>query len=132
MKITLTELRGLQAGLDTIMKTELPPKTAYRFKRLMDHAVSHMKNAEKVRLNLAVKYAKKDKKGKPIFKKDEKGKTLNEYDVNKDNLIKFAKEFDDLCMKEIDLPFKPIKLDELGDTKIKPDTLYQLGRLIEE
>jgi len=132
MKVTLNELRGMQAGLDTIMKTELPAKTAYWFKRFMDRVVMKMKNAEQVRLMLAVKYSKKDKQGKPIFKKDKKGKTINEYDVTTANLIKFGKEYNELCQKEIELPLKPIKLEQLGDTKIMPDTLYQLGKLIEE
>ena len=132
MKITLNEIRGMQAGLETVMDLELPPKTAYKFKRLMDKIVSELKVQEKEINALGVKYAKKDKDGKPILKKDKDGKELNQYDANKDDLMKYMKEFGKLTMKEIDLPVKPISLEEFGDTKVKPDTLYQLGKLIEE
>lgn len=132
MKITLNELKGMQEGIEEAMALKIPPKTAYWFKRFMVRIVSEFKAIEKVRLSLAVKYAKKDKKGKPIFKKDKKGKQLNEYDVTKDNLIKFSKEYDDLCQKEIDFPFNPIKLEQFGDTKISGDLLYKLGKLVEE
>ncbi len=132
MKVTLNEIRGMQKGLNTVMRMELPAKTAYWFKRFMDRVVSEMKAIEKTRLTLAVKYAKKDKDGKPLFKKDKKGKQLNEYDVTPDNLLKFGKEFEALCQKEFEIPFTPIKLDAFGDTKITPDTLYELGKLIEE
>lgn len=132
MKITLNELMGMKAGLEVVMSTELPAKTAYWFKRFMDTVISKIKECEKTRLTLAVKYAKKDKDGKPVFKKDKKGKPLNEYDVTKESMIKFAKEFDELGQKQFDLPFKPVKIEMFGDTKIKPDILYQLGKLIEE
>jgi len=132
MKITLNELRGMQVGLEAVMSKELPVKVAYWFKRFMDVVVSKLKEYEKTRLALAVKYAKKDKDGKPVFKKDKKGKQLNEYDLTKENMIKFVKEFDELGQKEFNLPFKPIKIEQFGDTKIKPDILYQLGKLIEE
>ena len=132
MKITLNEIRGMQLGLEEVMSMALPAKTAYWFKRFMDRIISEMKAHEKTRLDLAVKYAKKDKDGKPMFKKDKKGKMLNEYDLTKANFMKFAKEYDELSQKEIDLPFTPIKLEQFGDTKIKPDTLYKLGKLVVE
>ena len=133
MKITLNEIRGMEVGLQTVMSLELPPKTAYKFKRLMDRIVSELRVQEKEINELGIKYAKKDKDGKPIFKKDKDGKELNQYDpANKDDLMKYMKEFGNLTQKEIDLPVKPINLEEFGDTKVKPDTLYQLGKLIKE
>jgi hypothetical protein len=132
MKITLNELKGMQIGLEEAMALKIPPKTAYWFKRFMVRVVSEFKAIEKVRLQLALKYAKKGKDGKPLFKKDKDGKTLNEYDLTKDNLIKFAKEFDELCQKEIDFPFEPRKLEDFGDTKLSGDLLYKLGKLVQE
>ena len=130
MKITLNEVRGMQIGLEEIMKKELPRNTAYWFKRFMVRIVSEIKRHEDSRLKLVMKYAKKDKDGKPLFKK-EKGKQLNEYDVSPANFIKLAKEYDELSQKEFDIPFKPRKLDELGET-ITGDLLYKLGKLVEE
>ena len=131
MKITLNEIRGMQIGLEEIMKEKLPRKTAYWFKRFMVRLVAEIKAHENVRLQLAIKYAKKDKDGKPIFKKDKKGKRLNEYDLSKPNFIKFVKEYDELSQKEFEIPFEPRKLDELGET-ITGDLLYKLGKLVEE
>ena len=131
MKITLNEIRGMQIGLEEIMKKELPRKTAYWFKRFMVRLVSEIKAHENVRLQLAIKYAKKDKDGKPIFKKDKDGKRSNEYDLSKPNFIKFVKDYDELSQKEFEIPFEPRKLDELGET-ITPDLLYKLGKLVEE
>jgi len=132
MKVTLNEIRGMQKGLNIVMRMELPPKTAYWFKRFMDRVVSEMKAQEKEINALGMKYAKKNKNGKPILKKDKDGNELNEYDATKDNLIKYMKEFNILNQKEFEIPFKPIKLEAFGDTKITPDTLYELGKLVEE
>jgi len=132
MKITLNEIRGMQIGLNEAMLLALPSKTAYWFKRFMDVIVREIKVHEKFRLSLAVEYAKKDKDGKPLFKKDKKGKQLNEYDLTQKNFIEFAKEYDKLSQQEIYVPFEPIKLEQFGDTKITPDLLYKLGKLIKE
>ena len=131
MKITLNELKGMEIGLNTVMAMGLPPKTAYWFKRFMDRVVSEMKAFENKRKSLVVKYAKKDKDGKPLLKKVKKGEQA-EYDVSKENMIKLTVEFDALWNKEFDIPFNPIKLEAFRDTRIKPDTLYQLGKLVEE
>ena len=132
MKITLNEIKGMQIGLEEVMKKELPVKTAYWFKRFMDVVVKKIKAHEKARLKLVLKYAKKDKDGKPLFKKDKKGKPLGEYDVSKPNFIKLAKEYDEISQKEFEIPFEPIKLGQLGDTKVMPDLLYKLGKLVIE
>ena len=83
-------------------------------------------------MKLVLKYAKKDKDGKPLFKKDKNGKPLGEYDVSKPNFIKLAKEYDEISQKEFEIPFEPIKLEQFGDTKVTRDLLYKLGKLVVE
>lgn len=131
MKITLNEIRGLNVGLNTIMMKELPPETANKFKRLMVRFISEMQSQERIRNKLAVKYAKKDKDGKPLFKKDKKGKY--EYDLTKDNRIRMGVEWDKIGQEEIEIPFEPLETTKkvFGET-ITADTLYQLGKLVEE
>ena len=131
MKITLNELKGMEMGLNTVMSMGLPAKTAYWFKRFMDRVVSEMNAFENKRKALVIKYAKKDKNGKPVLKKVKKGEPA-EYDVSKEDMVKVRAEFDEMFHKEFDIPFEPIKLEQFGDTKIKPDTLYQLGKLVVE
>lgn len=131
MKITLNEIRGLNTGLNTIMARELPPLTALHFKRLMVRFVEEMKISEKTRVELAVKYGKKDDDGKPLFKKQGKKKKTKEYDLTQENFLKMGVEYDKINQKEFDIPFEPLKVEKLGKT-ITPDIIYQLGKLVEE
>ena len=89
---------------------------------------------EKARIKLVEKLAKKDKDGKPLMKKDKDGKQLDppQYDLTGENMEKFQKEFAELNEEEIEIDFKPIKLEQLGDINLKPIVLVQLGKLIEE
>ncbi len=131
MKITLNEIMGLNAGVNAIMMRELPPPTASLFSRLIVNFVKELQEVEKERNRLAVKYAKKDKDGKPLYKTDKKGKSA--YDLTKDNRIAMGVQWDKLTQREIEIPFEPLKATKevFGET-ITPDILYQLGRLIKE
>lgn len=132
MKFNLNEVRAMTEGLDVILQTELPVKPSYWLARFLDKVQSEMTAMEKARMKLIEKYAKKDKDGKPIFKKDKDGKQMNEYDLTKKNLEAFGKEFATLGEEEFEIDFKPIKLDQLGDIKLKPMVLVQLGKIITE
>ena len=133
MKITLNEIRALNTGINAIMVRELPPETANRFSRLMVKFVSEIQAQERIRVKLAVKYAKKDEDGKPLLKRGKKGKPTNEYDLTKENRIKLGVEWDKIGQEEIDIPFEPLKATKevFGET-ITADMLYQLGKLVEE
>ena len=134
MKISLNEVRGMQAGLDVILAKEIPIKPAYWLARFLDKIRAEMEAMEKARIKLVEKLAKKDKDGKPMFKKGKDGKQIepNQYDFTDENMAKFQAEFDELGKEEFDVDFKPIKLEQLGDINLKPIVLVQLGKLIEE
>jgi len=68
------------------------------------------------------------------MKKDKDGKQLDppQYDLTDENMEKFGKEFAELNEEKIEIDFKPIKLEQLGDINLKPIVLVQLGKLIEE
>ena len=134
MKISLNEVRGMQAGLDVILAKEIPIKPAYWLARFLDKIRSEMDAMEKARIKLVEKLAKKDKDGKPMFKKGKDGKQIepNQYDFTDENMAKFQAEFDELGKEEFDVDFKPIKLEQLGDINLKSIVLVQLGKLIEE
>ena len=132
MKFNLNEVRAMTEGLDIILKTELPVKPAYWLARFLDKIQSEMTALEKARMKLIEKYAKKDKDGKPLFKKDKDGERLNEYDLTKKNMEAFGKEFATLGEEEFEIDFEPIKFDQLGDIKLKPFILVQLGKIIVE
>jgi len=131
MKITLNEVRGLNAGINAIMERELPPPTANKFNRLIGKFILELQAQERMRNKLAVKYAKKDKDGKPVLKKNKKGKF--DYDLTRDNLIKMGMEWDKIGQEEIEIPFEPLEATKevFGET-ITADILYQLGQLVEK
>ena len=134
MKFNLNEVRAMTQGLDVILGTELPIKPAYWLARFLDKVQSEMKALENARMKLIEKYAKKDKDGKPVMKKDKDGKQRDpqQYDLTAKNMEEFEKEFAELGKEEFEIDFKPIKLDQLGDIKLKPIVLAQLGKIIVE
>ena len=129
MKIKAGEIRFIHEGLKEILQIELPVKPAYWLARFLTKLNQETESFEKARLNLAIKHAKKDKEGKALYKKDKDGKQLNEYDVP--DIEAFNKEFLLLAEEEFEIDFKPIKLDDLGDIKLKPVILAKLEKIIE-
>ena len=132
MKFTLNEVLGMKQGLDVILAKELPVKTAYWLARFLDKVKAEYTAMDKVRITLIEKYAKKDKDGKPMMKKVKDGERPKEYDLTDENMEKFQAEYAELGKTEFEIDFKPIKLDQLGDIKLKPIVLVQLGKLVVE
>jgi len=130
MKFKLNEIRLATEGLTEILEKELPVKTAYWLARFLDKVNSENASIEKARMNLIKKYAKKDKEGNPMFVKDKDGKNTNQYNVL--DMDTFQNEFIELTNEEVEIDFKPIKLESLGDIKLKTLTLAKLGKIIEE
>ena len=129
MKIKTGDLRNIGSGLMEILKIELPVKPSYWLARIANKIGSEQKAFETTRMNLVKKHAKKDKKGNPLVIKDKDGKPTNNYDVP--DIEAFNKEFNELTEQEIEINIDPIKLDALGDIKIKPVILAKLGKIIE-
>ncbi len=132
MKFNLNEVRAMTEGLDVILGTELPVKPAYWLARFLDKVQSEMKALESARMKLIEKYAKKDKNGKPMMKKVKDGEQPKEFDLTKANMEEFQKEFAELGKEEFEIDFRAIKLADLGDIKLKPIVLVQLGKIIVE
>jgi len=132
MKFTLNEAIEMTEGLNEILTKEVTVKAAYWLARFLEKVSSEMKAMEKARMKLIEKYAEKDKDGKPLFKKDKDGNSLNQYDISNENAEKFSKEFEELKAEEFDIEFNPVKIDQLGDIKLKPLTLVQLAKIIVE
>jgi len=130
MKFKLNEIRLATEGLSEILEKELPVKTAYWLARFLDKVNSENASMEKARINLVKKHAKKDKDSNPMFILDKDGKNTNQYDIPDINA--FQDEFIELTNEEVDIEFKPIKLEQLGDINLKPIVFVQLGKLIEE
>jgi len=129
MKIKAGEVKIINEGLRGILDIELPVKPAYWLARILTKMNQEAEPFEKARVNLVMKHAKKDKDGKPMFIKDKDGKPTNDIDVA--DIGEFNKEFSVLAEEEFDIDIKPIKLEDLGDIKIKPVILAKLEKIIE-
>ena len=129
MKIKAGEVKIINEGLKGILDIELPVKPAYWLARILNKMNQEAEPFEKARVNLVMKHAKKDKDGKPIFIKDKDGKPTNDIDVA--DIGEFNKDFLVLAEEEFDIDIKPIKLEALGDIKIKPVILAKLEKIIE-
>jgi len=130
MNFKVGEINSIEEGLNEILNKELPAKPAYWLARFLISLNNEFNASEKARLNLISKYAKKDKNGNPLtlMRKDKNGKDSNEYDMA--DMKAFQKEFMQLNEEEFEIDFKPIKLEMLGDIKLKPITLARLGKII--
>lgn len=125
MKFKLAELKPFAEGLREILDKELPVKPAYWLGKLLRKVETELNSFDETRMKLIVKHStEKDEKGNP--KVDE---TTNRYMVDEDA---FGKEFMELCEEEVDIEFTPIKLEALGDVKLKPITMAKLERILEE
>ena len=129
MKLKAGELRNIGSGLMEILKIELPVKPSYWLGRIANKISSEQKVFETARMSLIKKHAKKDKKGNPLVIKDKDGKPTNNFDVP--DIEAFNKEFEELNKQEFEISIDPIKLDALGDIKIKPVILAKLEKIIE-
>uniref|UniRef100_A0A6M3K520 Uncharacterized protein n=1 Tax=viral metagenome TaxID=1070528 RepID=A0A6M3K520_9ZZZZ len=130
MKFKLNEIRLATEGLSEILQKELPVKTAYWLARFLSKVEAENASMEKARMNLIKKHAKKDKEGNPVFILDKDGKSTSQYDIP--DMEAFQNEFIELTNEEVEIDFKPIKLEQLGDINLKPIILAKLGKIIEE
>jgi len=129
MKIKAGDLRNIGSGLIEILQIELPVKPSYWLARIGNKINSEQKVFETARMNLIKKHAKKDKDGKPLVIKDRDGKPTNNFDVP--DIEAFNKDFEELTEQEIEINIDPIKLEALGNIKIKPVILAKLEKIIE-
>jgi len=128
IKLKAGDLRNIGSGVMEILKIELPVKPSYWLARIATKIDSELKAFETARMNLIKKHAKKDKKGNPLVIKDKDGKPTNNFDVP--DIEAFNKEFKELTEQEFEINVDPIKLDALGDIKIKPVILAKLEKII--
>lgn len=125
MKIKLGEASLMKDGLNELLEREIPAKVSYWLARFLEKVNKELTAMDKARMNLVNQYADKDKDGKPIIENDQ-------YKFSDNNMAEFTKEFNELLDEEFDIDFKPIKIDSLGDIKLKPITLVQLAKIIVE
>ena len=110
----------IEPSLNKLMEADLNIKTAYRLSKLLKKVGGELQTLEETRVRLVKKFA--DNPDAPEGQEIKVKETL----VNK-----FNEEFNVLLNEEIDIPFDPIPLDEIGDgVKLTPIDVIRLGKII--
>ena len=120
MKFTLSEIYGLTRSLTKLTDKEIPIKISFKLFRFLKDCSGVMETLEKSRIKLIEKYS---------GEKKEDGKDMKVSDENND---KFQKEFTELLQEEVEIDFKSILIDELGDIKISTNDLIPLQKIFKE
>ena len=125
-KVTAKQVSTILQGLVGMYKEPIPSNTTYWLVRDMHWLESEGQRLEKKRIEIIMRYVKKDKDGKPILKDEGK-----KYDIENEEGLN--KEINELLESEVDMRLKTFKLKDFkGDgnkeiyismenlTKIKP------------
>jgi hypothetical protein len=123
MKVTFGEIPEIIAGLRDL--PELPTKPAYWLGRFSSKLKKEYGNFEKERYELVRKHAVKDPEGKIISDPKTGQAKLTDREA-------FKVDYEKLVAQEVEVTFDPVKLDALGNVKLKPDTLSKLEKIIVE
>ncbi len=126
VKIKLGSINDIVYSMKELVEKDLQIKVAYKLSKLLKILDNESQTFEEQRVKLFQKYGEKDENGNL---KTYEGDKIN---IAKDNLKLFNTEFKELCNIEINIDFEPIKLDDLGDIKLKTLTLYGLSDFIVE
>ena len=116
MKIELGKILNSVEGLRKLVNTELPVKTAYRLKRIMDAVTSEGSHIEKVRVELIHKYADEQTEEE---KKKEPPKVTK-------RMGEFQKEFLSLLESEVELNCLQIPFKDIENVKLSVNELTSL------
>jgi hypothetical protein len=118
MKITLAEVKSLEASLAKIFDKELKIQVAYRLSRLLKRLTTEMEALEENRIKLVKKYGIVNEENKQLT-------------VPQDKTQDFYREFSELMSLEIDIPFEPIALESFGDISLSAADVAKLdGKII--
>jgi hypothetical protein len=123
MKVTFGEIPEIIEGLRDL--PELPTKPAYWLGRFSSKLKKEYGTFEKERFELVQKYAAKDPEGKIVSDPKTGQAKITDREA-------FKSAYEKLAAREVDIAFDPVKLDALGNVKLKPDTLSKLEKIIVE
>lgn len=124
MKITLDTLLKSFDGLQTISKLKLPVTVSYKVGKTIKAINAELETHQEIRKKRIKEL------GEPT--KDQDGKTTENYQVTKENLPIWDKEYKELLANEVDIQIHPLKISELGDEKLEPIVFAELDWLITE
>ena len=124
-KVTAKQVSTILQGLVGMYKEPIPSNTAYWLTRDMHWLESEGKRLEQKRIDIIMRYVKKDKDGKPIL--IEEGK---KFDI--ENEGGFNKEINELFATEVDIKLRTFKMNEFGKAYISMENLIKIKPIIED
>lgn len=104
-------------GKPVRQSSKLPAKTAYWLSRFIEKTQNELGHFEKSRHDLCLKHCRKDESGNCIMLTNAAG--VEEYDIVDKEA--FEAEFADLANLEVEIPFRPLTLDQLEAIDIQVD-----------
>jgi hypothetical protein len=123
MKLATIVNPKFQKALSNLLKNQVPIKTAFKLKGILQTVSQELSKYEALRSELLQRYGSKDETGKLI--RDKAGKVA----LEGDGLRAFSDELNQLVDLDLDIP--SIKLEELGDkVQLSVEELMVLGDLI--
>lgn len=122
MKVTLANIKNMEASLDSLLKKELNIRVAYRLSKLAKQIYNELVIFEDNRIKLIKKYGSFNKESQ-VFEIDPK---------NQKNIDAFTSEFNQLISEEVDINFQPISLEDLEDIKLSAIDMMHFNNFIIE
>jgi len=119
MKITLRKILAAKDALQRLIDKEINIKLAFKLAKIIKEINGEFSLFEERRVSLIKKYSDKPDKDGSVKVKPE-------------NIQAFAKELNELEEIEVDLNFKPMKLDEFGNIEMATKDLIALEDFIKE
>jgi hypothetical protein len=120
MKVRLATIKTAQQGFAAIAQAALPIKVSYAVMKNLKKLVSELEDMEKVRVDLVKKYGVDD--GKGIF------------NVTKENIDTFEKEYAEFLAQEVELDIWKIPFSKISESTVKltPQQMLELEDFIED
>jgi hypothetical protein len=113
------------SALAKLLAQDLPVKTSYKLKKLVDVCEPELKRYNEHRSSIINKYCEKNEDGTP--KLNEKG----EFSVNGENVGPAQQELIELSLIEFDCAYK-VSIDELGSANLSAVDLTALSCIISD
>lgn len=116
MKMTLGELKAMEAALDILSQKELQIETSWKLAKFIKKAKIEIFSIDKERNLLIQKYGKNEEDGKIT--------------IPEESAEEFKTKFAELLSKEFEIEFEPVSIKELVNVKMSPASLAIIDKIL--
>jgi len=127
MKLSHLSSDAFKTALNKLLSAPLPPKTAFKLKKLTQQLEGDLKIFEDTRNSIVMEFCQKDEEGNPV--QNENG-TVN---LDMEKVAEWQPKINELMSLETTFEIPKVSLDDLGDkVELSAADLFTLGDLITE